>query len=608
MEFENLEILFCEACVVGAGAAGLNAADEMSARGVDVLVACDSLLGGTSLNSGSDKQTYYKLSLSGGAGDSVRSLAKSFFSGGGMHGDHAYAMAAASAGCFYKLVSLGVPFPHNEWGEFVGYRTDHDEVSRATSAGPLTSKWMAEALLKSVKARGVRFLSGAVLASILKDKGGAACGLLFLREGKWVAVCAPSIVLCTGGSALAYGHTAYPPVQAGACGAAVRAGAKMNNLCYWQYGLSSARVKWNVSGSYQQALPVYEADGEELFSLAGISPRDAVNAVFMKGYQWPFDARKMDGSSRVDLAVLGQMNAGRRVCLNFMRDLKGALGLLGTEARDYLNRCGALVDGPYERLRRINAQAIYFYDSHGIDLSKDRLEIALCAQHQNGGVAIDEWWQSSIPGLYAAGECAGAFGIYRPGGSALNETQVGSLRAARHISANRSVRPALSREEFLCAAGCEISAESSWLARAVRDSDGARNALIETRKEFSRCAGALRELSGMRALKARVDESLTALHSARLAAKTPEDAIIARDVLAFQSAALSAMLCQAEAAGEAGHAFSGRVLKEDAPDAKDFAFETTLGGTKTVPLRPLPEGGGWFERVWARFQEGEIVR
>ena len=44
------------------------------------------------------------------------------------------------------LVELGVPFPSNEYGEFVGYKTDHDPASRATSAGPLTSKFMTEKL------------------------------------------------------------------------------------------------------------------------------------------------------------------------------------------------------------------------------------------------------------------------------------------------------------------------------------------------------------------------------------------------------------------------------------------------------------------------------
>ena len=38
------------------------------------------------------------------------------------------------------------------------------------------------------------------------------------------------------------------------------------------------------------------------------------------------------------------------------------------------------------------------------------------AQHNNGGLAVDLNWQTTVSGLYAAGEAAGTFGIARPGG------------------------------------------------------------------------------------------------------------------------------------------------------------------------------------------------
>ena len=59
-----------------------------------------------------------------------------------------------------KLVNLGVPFPCNEYGEFVGYQTDHDHSGRATSAGPYTSKYMTEALERAVLEKGIPILEG----------------------------------------------------------------------------------------------------------------------------------------------------------------------------------------------------------------------------------------------------------------------------------------------------------------------------------------------------------------------------------------------------------------------------------------------------------------
>ena len=37
-----------------------------------------------------------------------------------------------------------------------------------------------------------------------------------------------------------------------------------------------------------------------------------------------------------------------------------------------------------------------------------------------------------------------------------------------------------------------------------------------------------------------------------------------------------------------------------------FAFETKDGQTRSVTLRPLPEGGGWFETVWKKYLDGEV--
>jgi len=597
-----MRTLHCNTLVLGAGAAGLNAADELKRLGVDVLLVCDDFSAGTSRNAGSDKQTYYKLSMSGAGAESVRDMAESFMAGGGMHGDHAYAMAALSARSFMKLALLGVPFPHNEWGEYVGYQTDHDATQRATSAGPLTSKMMAEALMESVKARGVRREDGLSLLSILTDGRNAVCGAL-MHDGKdFVAVNARHVVLCTGGAALVYGRVVFPEAQRGASGAAIQAGAAANNLCYWQYGLASLKVRWNVSGSYQQAIPSY-TDGRDEFLQPFFADRaDMLTSVFLKGYQWPFDARKLAGSSRVDMAVSALNARGGRAYMDFTREpAGGALAGLSDEARAYLKNCGAEQGRPIERLVAINRKAVDFYDSHGIDLAREPLEVAVCAQHSNGGLLVDRWWRTTVNGLYAAGECAGAFGMYRPGGSALNETQTGSLRAAMHIAAHAGRESARSAEDFTALAGPALNRELAFFARAG-EPGRADAVLSETRAAMDACAGAMRDVDGMRALLSRVK----ALLSGDIAGETPRKTAELRDTLLAQRDALSAMLCQAEYAGEAGHGFVNRRVQAGAPDARLFAFETRQGETRAVPLRPMPEGGGWYETVWRRYLDGEV--
>src|SRR5512136_284272 len=113
--------------IIGSGAASLNAAVHLHSMGQkDILIATSQLGGGTSYNAGSDKQTYYKLSLCGKEPDSVMAMAKDLFAGKCMHGDIALCEAQGSVKAFMDLVALGVPFPHDKFGSWAGYKTDHD--------------------------------------------------------------------------------------------------------------------------------------------------------------------------------------------------------------------------------------------------------------------------------------------------------------------------------------------------------------------------------------------------------------------------------------------------------------------------------------------------
>jgi len=140
LKSKNLPVTWVHTLVIGSGAAGLNAAIQVRKAGVeDVLILTEGLQMGTSINTGSDKQTYYKLALCGADADAPRVMAETYFSGGSMHGDLALVEASLSARAFIHLVNLGVPFPRDAYGQFVGYKTDHDPRQRATSIGPYTS-------------------------------------------------------------------------------------------------------------------------------------------------------------------------------------------------------------------------------------------------------------------------------------------------------------------------------------------------------------------------------------------------------------------------------------------------------------------------------------
>jgi len=219
-----------------------------------------------------------------------------------------------------------VPFPTNEYGEYVGYKTDHDPYRRATSAGPYTSKLMTQALEKSVRAKNIPIFDRMQAIELLVEEGRIA-GLLCLdldhaedENRRYAAFRCANIVWATGGPAGMYFSSVYPASQYGATGVAFRAGALGRNLTEWQFGLASLNPRWNVSGTYMQCLPRFistDADGNDAREFLPDSLSDVgemLTMEFLKGYQWPFDVRKArDGSSRIDLLVHQEMQRGRRI-------------------------------------------------------------------------------------------------------------------------------------------------------------------------------------------------------------------------------------------------------------------------------------------------------
>ncbi len=570
-----MKIYTYDCIVIGSGAAGYHAACRLKEFGVNVAMVTEGINVGTSRNTGSDKQTYYKLGLSGDAPDSVRKMAQNLFDGGCVDGDNALCEAALSTRCFMNLCDLGVPFPHNRYGEYVGYKTDHDPFERATSAGPLTSKFMTEALQKKAEALGVEIFDSHKAIKLLKDAE-RICGLLCQNGNELVAFRARDIVMATGGPAGIYADSVYPVGHHGATGLAIEAGAKLQNLVLWQYGLASIRPRWNVSGTYMQVLPRFasiDKDGKEYDFLWDhfADSYHGLSLVFLKGYQWPFDPKKAEkGSSLIDMLVYRErVEKGRRVFLDFTKNpFELDFSKLADEAYTYLSRAEATFGKPIDRLAKMNAPAIELYKSKGVDLSRDYLEIALCAQHNNGGIAVDLWWQTSVKGLFAVGECAGTHGISRPGGSALNAGQVGSLRAAQYIASHPG--------ELL-----EEKAFTDLIAKIeIKYSEDADERIAAAQRRMSDQAGAVRDQEKIKAL---LEITLAEL-------KTATDPAV-RDVLLTQCAVLSAM----SSPNSDPNLIQEILLTEN-------GFRSSLR-----PVRPIPRDDAFFENVWRSYRENKNV-
>jgi len=671
-EINNQAIAFhhYNTVIVGAGAAGMNCAvhlcEFMEQKGVDspkerIAVVTAGLGLGASRMSGSDKQTYYKIGTSPDVADSAEEFAKSLTAAGCCHGDSALIEAIGSLREFYHLVQVGVPFPTDSTGTFIGYKTDHDPYERATSAGPKTSRFMSQCLQKQLERYGAEIHDAQEAASLLTVGSGESkriAGVVTVDKKSADQTnhainifFGSNIVLAAGGPGELFKTTVYPKGQLGIHGLAFKAGLVGANLTESQFGLASIKFRWNVSGTYMQAVPRLfsnDANGkDEKEFLTGFFPSMSKMATntFLKGYQWPFDPQRIENlqSSLIDILVFNETQKGRRVYMDFLKNPIGSDSMdefsiddLEPEAKEYLQKAGALQKTPIERLAHMNTPAIEIYKENGIDLYSEPLEIAVCAQHNNGGFAVDKWWQSNIPQTFIIGEMAGTHGVKRPGGSALNAGQTGGLRAAEYI-AN--------------VYGCELpdysdkqSEIDQQLSRCVtsferyKSSSGSvpEEVIEEVRSRMTASGGHIRELNdAQKALK----EAVKLYKSIRQKGFNSKDAgafitAIQAEHLALASVAYLKAVVELLKQGS-GSRGSHLVLAQDGieihPDVIDKATgkplkfkpeNESLRSTvlqieydegspdlfrcRNIKLRPAPTDRKAFEPAWQDYREGKI--
>jgi succinate dehydrogenase/fumarate reductase flavoprotein subunit len=434
----------------------------------------------------------------------------------------------------------------------------------------------------------------------------------------------------------------YPDVHTGAIGLALQAGACAQSLPESQYGLASTRFRWNVSGTFMQVVPRFistAADGRngerefmrEYFECAG-----AMNSmVFLKGYQWPFDSRKIvGGSSIIDILVyIETVLKGRRVYLDFRRNPKGFdFKDLSPEALQYLTNSKALLKTPIARLRKMNPGAIELYRDHGIDITAEPLEIAVCAQHNNGGVAANHWWESlNVRHLFPVGEVNGSHGVYRPGGSALNSGQVGGFRAAEFIAA-RYKDATLDEAAWRKAAANAAKPATAWMELCRKAKSGSWQVdRDELQARMSRAGAHIRAAADNAKAVAESRAQWERLEREGCRAETAADLIEAlrnrQLCLAHRMYLEAVQFAIASGVGSRGSAMvvdpaGQRAHPKLGPEwsltTEDVSFRNKVQETvlqadgsvanRWVPRRPLPESDMWFENAWAAFRNGEIYR
>jgi len=453
----------CDVLVIGGGGAALRAAIAAHERapGLRIVLVTKGELGhsGVTATACSDRMAFHATlpTTEPGGPDAWRSHADDIYRIGGCVSDWdlAQVLAKGAAEAFAYLDKLGVPWARRADGTVDQFVTDGSLYARACYTGPYTANHIEEALVRRLRELPIRVVERTLVAELLLDPSrerviGAA--LASQRDGQISALGAKAIVLATGGAGQVFAVNVYPPDCTGdGYALAYRAGAELVNLEFIQLGLCSLKTKLACSGDMMRALPRLVNDQGEEFLARYLPPgtpyAEMYNLLFAKGASWPVSSR--EPSQVIDVAVARELAAGRRVFLDYARNPQGLppiapfgglppiqvggleLHSLSERVRSWYQGKGLGLDdpralSPLARLEAINHPAVEWLAARGINLAAgDMVEVAPTVQHFQGGAKIRTRGETTLRGLYAAGEVAGGqHGANRPGGNALLDTQV----------------------------------------------------------------------------------------------------------------------------------------------------------------------------------------
>jgi succinate dehydrogenase/fumarate reductase flavoprotein subunit len=446
-----MEKIECDVLIIGAGGAGLRAAIEAreTLRRGKVFLVTKGRLGksGVTATACSDRMAFHATlpDTEPGGPDRWRYHAEDIYRIGGYvsDGDLASILAKEAQQAFEYLDLLGVPFVRREDGRVDQFITDGSEYARACYTGPRTANHIEEALLKKVSSANIQMIDHCMIADLIKYRGRivGAIGIdereEFKVEERLKVFSSKAILLATGGAGEVFGVHVFPEGMTGdGYALAYRAGAELVNMEFIQIGPASIKTRLNCSGSLMRAIPRFvNESGEEFlknYLPKQISPTEISNLVFEKGSSWPVSLEKR--THLIDVAMFKEIARGHRVFLDYSINPEGFQfqDLDPKWQERYEKEVKSRIDSgqraasPFHRLLEINPDAIEWLKGHGIDFRRgEQMEIAPCIQHFQGGIKIRGKGDTSLKGLYAAGECAGGqHGANRPGGNALLDGQV----------------------------------------------------------------------------------------------------------------------------------------------------------------------------------------
>jgi succinate dehydrogenase / fumarate reductase, flavoprotein subunit len=309
------------------------------------------------------------------------------------------AMCREAPGDILELERMGVIFSRDERGRIAQRPFGGAGFPRTCYAADRTGHAILHAMYEQILKRHIHVYEEWYVTSLIVEDGVCRGVVAWdVLHGGLHAIGAKAVILATGGSGRVFLTSTNAVINTGdGMALGYRAGAPLEDMEFVQFHPTTLK---------DTGILITEgARGEGGFLLNTLGER------FMKDYA-P-EQMELATRSTVSLAIGKEILEGRGVDGCVLLDLR------------HLGRKKIM-----ERLPQIRELAIEFA---GVDPIESPIPVRPGAHYQMGGVRTDQWGETEIPGLYAAGECAcvSVHGANRLGGNSLLETIVFGRRAGQ---------------------------------------------------------------------------------------------------------------------------------------------------------------------------------
>jgi succinate dehydrogenase / fumarate reductase flavoprotein subunit len=371
-----------------------------------------------------------------------------------------------------ELAEWGMPFSRTDDGAINQRYFGAQSFRRTCFVGDRTGAALMETLVGKAKSLGIPYRENLYITDLATNDGRAAGAIGFdIDRGVPVAIEADAVILAAGGHTSLYNRSSSRADEntGDAQALAFHAGVPLRDMEFVQFH-PTGKVK-PASEAGHLVTEAVRGEGGRLYNSEGER--------FMERYspkQMELDARDV-----VARANYNEIQNGR-----------------GTEhGAVYLDISHRDADFIRERLPRMVEE----FANHGVDITKEPMEVAPTAHYAMGGVEVNaETGETVVGGLYAIGECtAGVHGANRLGGNSLVETVVFGERVGTRIAETLRAGPGLSDAQIRDV----VQAQDN---RAAADGTHAPQVLIdELRDVMWEHAGIIRNedglLSGLQAVQ-----------------------------------------------------------------------------------------------------------